>query len=143
MSFRIAFLSFALLTALVPSVFLLPRLGLKRRTQALLTAALFLVSCRFLVNLVFAGSMFHPAWHPAVVYTWGTLDSALSIFLFMQIPCYLFFRRLSLKWRRIVALTLALLSVIVTAAGSYECVKIPRVREVVLAFRDLPPSFDG
>ena len=143
MSFRIAFLSFALLTALVPSVFLLPRLGLKRRTQVLLTAALFLVSCRFLVNLVFAGSMFHPAWHPAVVYTWGTLDSALSIFLFMQIPCYLFFRRLSLKWRRIVALTLALLSVIVTAAGSYECVKIPRVREVVLAFRDLPPSFDG
>lgn len=71
MSFRIAFLSFAFLTALVPSVFLLPRLGLKRRTQMLLTAALFLVSSRFLVNLVFAGSMFHPAWPPAVVYIWG------------------------------------------------------------------------
>ena len=143
MSFRIAFLSFALLTALVPSVFLLPRLGLKRRTQVLLTAALFLVSCRFPVNLVFAGSMFHPAWHPAVVYTWGTLDSALSIFLFMQIPCYLFFRRLSVKWRRVVAFALVSLSVLVTAVGSYECVKIPRVREISLGFKDLPPAFDG
>lgn len=61
----------------------------------------------------------------------------------MQIPCYLFFRRLSVEWRRIVAVALASLSVLVTAVGSYECVKIPRIKEIELSFKDLPPAFDG
>jgi predicted MPP superfamily phosphohydrolase len=87
--------------------------------------------------------MFHPAWPPAVVYIWGTLDSALCIFFFMQIPCYLFFRYISVKWRQVAALILVLTSIFITAAGSYECVRIPRVKEITLCFKDLPKSFDG
>lgn len=143
MSVRIFFLTFAFLTALVPSVFLLPRLRLRRWIQVLLIAALFLVSSRFLAGLLFAGNMFHPAWPAAVVYTWSVLDTALSVFFFTHIPCYLFFRRISVRRRRVVTLALVLASVIVTSVGLYECVKIPHVREITLDFKDLPPAFDG
>ena len=143
MTFLISFVVFSFLTALVPSIFLLPRLELKRRTQVFLTIALFAVSCRFLFNFVFAGSMFNPAWHPAVVFTWGVLDTTLSVFFFAQIPCYLFFRRLSVKWRRIVASALVVISAGITIIGSYECMKIPGVKEITLYYEDLPPAFDG
>ena len=92
---RITFLVFSFFTALVPSVFLLPRLGLKRRTQLLLSAGLFLIASRFWVNLVFTGSMFHPDWPAAVVCIWSVLDTVLSFFFFLQLPCYLFIRRIS------------------------------------------------
>ena len=35
---------------------------------------LFLVSSQFLVNSLFGGSMFYPAWPPPVVFVWGTLN---------------------------------------------------------------------
>ncbi|MBO5940373.1 MAG: metallophosphoesterase, partial [Kiritimatiellae bacterium] len=143
MTFLISFIAFSFLTALVPSIFLLPRLELKRRTQVSLTVALFLISGRFLCSYVFAGSMFNPVWHPAVVFVWGMLDTALSILFFAQIPCYLFFRRLSVKWRRIVAALLVVMSVAATATGSYECMKIPQVKEITLCYKDLPSAFDG
>lgn len=143
MIFRIAFISFSLITAFVPAVFLLPRLALGRRVQMLIAFSLFLVSSQFLVNSLFGGSMFYPAWPPPVVLVWGTLNCALMVFFFMHIPAYLFLWRLSVRWRRVIAAGLAVSAVAVTAVGTYESVKIPRVNEIELAFDSLPQEFDG
>ena len=141
--FRLAFITFSFTTALVPAVFLLPRLALGRRTQMLSALFLFLVSSQFLVNSMFGGSMFYPAWPPPVVFVWGTLNCALMVFFFMHIPVYLFLWRLTVRWRRIFAAALAVSAVAVTAVGTYESVKIPRVNEMELVFDNLPQEFDG
>ena len=143
MTFKIAFISFSFAAALVPAAFLLPRLRLGRMSRISLTIFLFLVSSQFLVNALFGGSMFYPAWPLPVVLAWGTLNCALMVFFFTHIPCYLFLSQFTVRRRRIVAGLVAAFSVGITLTGVYESVKIPCVREISLSFGDLPPEFDG
>ena len=141
--FRIAFIAFSFITALVPAVFLLPRLAIGRRIRILISLFLFLVSSQFLVNSLFGGSMFYPAWPPPVVLAWGMLNCALTIFFFMHVPGYLFLWLLPVHWRRAFAVAIAMSAVVVTAVGTYESVKIPCVKEIELEFDNLPHEFDG
>lgn len=143
MIFKIAFLAFSLVTALVPAAFLLPCLRLRRLLRVALALFLFLVSSQFLVNILFGGSMFYPAWPPSVVIAWGSLNCALMVFFFLHVPCYFFLFRLSVRRRRVVAGLVAALAAGIAVVGVHESVKIPRVKEVVLSFGDLPPEFDG
>lgn len=143
MTFKIAFIAFSFVTALVPAAFLLSRLRLGRTLRIALTLFLFLVSSQFLVNTLFGGSIFYPAWPPPIVLTWGTLNCALMVFFFAHIPCYLFVSRIPVRWRQIVAGFVAAFSLGITLAGVHESVKIPRVNEISLLFSDLPPEFDG
>ena len=141
--FRLAFTAFSFATALVPAVFLLPRLALGRKIRISVAVFLFLVSSQFLANSLFGGSMFYPAWPPPLVFAWGTLNCALMVFFFLHVPGYLFLWRIPVRWRRIFAAAVAVLSVAVTAVGTYESVKIPHVNRIELAFDDLPKEFDG
>ncbi len=143
MSFWAVFLLLAYASALVPSVFLLPRLVLGRRTRVLVTIALFIVASRYLVSYLLTGSFSHPPWPGLVVLTWSFLDSTLMAFLLLQLPAYLFFRRLGLGRRRLVAAALAAGALCVTAVGFACSMRQPHVNEVTLEFGDLPPAFDG
>ena len=143
MTFKIAFIAFSFAAALVPAAFLLPRLRLGRVLGISLTLFLFLASSQFLANTLFGGSMFYPAWPPPVLLAWGTLNCALMVFFFMHIPCYLFFSRIPVRLRRIVAVLVAAAAVGITLVGEYESLKIPRVNEISLSFCDLPLEFDG
>ena len=77
-------MTFSFVTALVPVAFLLPRLRLGRKVQIAVSLFLFLVSSQFLVNSLFGGSMFYPAWPPPLVIAWGTLNCALMTFFFLK-----------------------------------------------------------
>jgi predicted MPP superfamily phosphohydrolase len=143
MSFKIAFMTFSFATALVPAAFLLPRLRLGRMLRVSLTLFLFVVSSQFLVNSLFGGSMFYPAWPLPLVITWGALNCALMVFFFLHLPCYLVLPWIPVRWRRIVVGLVAAFSAALTLVGVYECVKIPRVNEICLSLEGLPPEFDG
>ena len=111
------FIGLAYVSALVPTVFLLPRLGLGRRVRLIVSSAFFLVASRFLVSYLLTGSFSRPPWPGPVVLTWAFLDSTLMAFFLLQLPAYLFFRRLTLRRRRIVAVVLAIAAPCITAAG--------------------------
>ena len=143
MSFRALFVAFSYVTAIVPASFLLPRLGLRRRTQWLLSALLFLIASRFALCALMYGRVFNPAWPVALSFAWTFLDSALLVFFFLQLPAYLFFRHLPLVGRRAVALILAVAAVSLAVVGILNCYRTPAVREVSLKFDGLPPEFDG
>ena len=143
MNYKIAFLVFSFVTAIVPVAFFLPRLGLGGGIRALLSLFMVLVSSQFLVNILFGGSMFYPAWPLPVVFVWGALNSAVMMFFFLHIPCYFFFGRLSSGRRLAVAGLVAVAALALASVGAYNSVKIPCVKEMVLEFEDLPPQFDG
>lgn len=143
MIFRIAFLTFSIVTAVIPAVFLLPRLGLSRRTRLAVSVFLFAVSSQFLCNILFGGSMFYPSWPPTVVMAWGSLNCALMVFFFMHLPCYLLPRSVGTAYHRMFAAVIALSAIAVTAVGVHESVKAPQVKEVELSFPDLPAAFNG
>ena len=143
MSFKTAFMTFSFVTAFVPVAFLLPRLRLGCKVQIALSLFLFLVSSQFMVNSLFGGSMFYPAWPPPLVIAWGTLNCALMTFFFLHLPCYLLLLGSTVRWLRIAVGFVAAFSVMLTSVGVYECVKIPRVNEMTLSLEGLPPEFDG
>ena len=137
------FIGLAYVSALVPTVFLLPRLGLGRRVRLIVSSAFFLVASRFLVSYLLTGSFSRPPWPGPVVLTWAFLDSTLMAFFLLQLPAYLFFRRLTLRRRRIVAVVLAIAAPCITAAGFFVSMRPPCVNEITLEFSDLPAAFDG
>ena len=117
------------------AVFVLP-LRLKVRTQARWAMVLLLCFSKFLCFAAFGGHAFSPDLPEAVIWIWDGLYSGAMILCALAV--------LTVFWRRRWKLwVLPALAWGLSAWGLYNGIRVPDVREVELAFEDLPASLDG
>ena len=125
--FPMIFLVIGLLTFVLPS-----RLGV--RGKALWTMFLLLGASKFVIFKALGGHLFAPELPEPLVWGLNFVNSILYVLV-----------ALSLVWwtRRGRRVLLPTLSVALAAWGQYEGTKVPDVKEVELAFPNLPAELDG
>ena len=112
------------------------QLQLRTRTQAI-WAMVVLFSCsKFLCFKAFGGDEFTPDLPAAVIWIWDWLYSGAIILAALALLT-VFFRFRAKLW------VLPVLAWGLAAWGLYNGFAVPTVREVELAYSDLPPSLDG
>ncbi len=125
--FPMIFFAIGILAFVWPS-----RLGV--RGKALWTMFLLLGASKFVIFKTLGGHLFAPELPEAVVWGLNFVNSVLYVLV-----------ALSLVWwtRRGRRLLLPALAVLLAAWGQYEGTKVPDVKEVELAFPNLPAGLDG
>ena len=125
--FPMIFFAIGILAFVWPS-----RLGV--RGKALWTMFLLLGASKFVIFKTLGGHLFAPELPEAVVWGLNFVNSVLYVLV-----------ALSLVWwtRRGRRLLLPALAVLLAAWGQYEGTKVPDVKEVELAFTNLPAGLDG
>jgi len=111
------------------------RAGLTTRAQAIWLMVLLLAFSKFLCFAALGGHAFSPDLPEVVIWLWDGLYSGAVILFALSI--LFFFRFRSKVW----LLPLAALSL--SAWGLYEGLRVPEVREVEVAYEDLPVGLDG
>ena len=125
-------------------------LKLRRRTALLTAAALAVAFGKFAFFALVGGDAFVPDLPPGVIWTYGGLYGAAMFFAAYAFAARAFdfavasFRRpVALRTKRVRAVVLAALAVVTAAWGIYEGVRCPDIVRVEVAWKELPPAFDG
>ncbi|MBR2837224.1 MAG: metallophosphoesterase [Kiritimatiellae bacterium] len=125
-------------------------LSLSRRGALAASAALAAAFGKFAFFAVAGGDGFNPDLPSAVIWFYGwayaaamMLTMAACPFALADVALRLCRRPPPVRTRRVRAAALAALAAAISAWGICESASIPSVRRVEIAFRDLPPAFDG
>jgi len=133
-----AFFVLTMLVAVIPA-------RLRVRTQALAAMLLLLAFSKFFCYAHMGRDAFQPDMPEKMIWGWNGLYSAAVIF--MTLAClwlpFVLFLRIGVRTRRFALIVFALLASALAARGVWNGIKPPVVREIELAFADLPPSLDG
>ena len=121
--------------ALTLATFVVP-LKLKVRAQAIWSMALLLCFSKFLCFAAFGGDAFNPDLPAWVIWTWDWLYSGATLLSALGLLAVPFRFRAKLWLLPLAAWGLA-------ARGLYNGFAVPEVREVDVAYPDLPASLDG
>ena len=112
------------------------QLQLRTRTQAIWAMVILFCCSKFLCFRAFGGHAFNPDLPVAVIWVWDWLYSGAMILSALALLTVFFRFRAKLWLLPILAWGLA-------ARGLYNGFSVPDVREVELAYSDLPPTLDG
>lgn len=112
------------------------RCGFRVRAQAIWTMVLLLACSKFFCFRYLGGNAFCPEFPAALVLGWDFLYSGMIILTLLSVLAYF--------WKgRAKPVVLPVLAWVLAAYGLYEGVKPPRVREIELAYPNLPAELDG
>ena len=125
-------------------------LKLRPRASLLLAAALAATFGKFTFFELVGGDSFNPDLPQGVVWAYGGVYAAAMLFTgFATLACFadgvlrLCRHPVVARTKRIRVVVLAMFAAGLSLWGMYEGVCIPSVKRIEIAYRDLPPAFDG
>lgn len=128
------YVPWAALAVLVPAFVL--TCGLRRRAQLAWGAALLLICFRYVVYGCLGGDTIFPELPETLIVLWDWAYLSMLVLALLALPC--------LFWRKPAkAVLLPVVAWIVVGVGIWNGLCVPDVREVELAYPDLPAALDG
>ena len=125
-------------------------IGLSRRAALLVSFALAVAFGKFAFYALVGGDGFNPHLPVGVIWFCGWAYAAAMMLTGFAFVCVvadgvmrLCRHPVRLRTKRIRICLLAMFAVSLSFWGMYEGVRIPSVKRVEIAYRDLPPAFDG